>query len=123
GGDARRSLLAALLGCLSLLVVAPTALAASGSISGTVTETGSKTSLAGIQVTVYSETGDPIHSGTTEAVSGNYTIGGLAAGSYRVEFSDPLDKYVPQYYEDVRGFYYAKPVLVRRRQGHPRYRC
>jgi hypothetical protein len=116
-----RSLLPVLLGCLSLLALPVAALAGSGSISGTVVEAGSKAPLSGIEVTVYeigaanpAALGQPLVVAKTNADAGNYTVSGLAAASYRVEFSDPQHKYAPQYYENTRAFDErgAKPVLV-----------
>jgi 5-hydroxyisourate hydrolase-like protein (transthyretin family) len=59
-------------------------------ISGTVTGPDGTTPLEGVQATAYQWRGDwwqQVNSGQTDA-NGDYTIGGLPAGTYRVEFRD-----------------------------------
>jgi Ni/Co efflux regulator RcnB len=65
-------------------------LAAGSKITGTVTGPDDSTPLSGIQATAYRWTGfgwDHVNSDNTDD-NGNYTIGGLPAGSYRVRFDD-----------------------------------
>jgi hypothetical protein len=96
-GAATRRTLAALIGCIALLAVAPVAAqAATASISGTVTsaKSGGTVGLPGISVTATSELGSS--SFTTTAANGTYTISGLAGGEYTVEFSDASQAYLTQ---------------------------
>ncbi len=64
------------------------ALAAAGSISGTVTDTADPAGLAGVCVTATSADGGIGFGSAVTAADGTYTVPGLAAGSYTVEF-DP----------------------------------
>jgi hypothetical protein len=108
-----RLVLAALLVCLGLLALAPTAGATgTGSIKGTVTNTESK-ALEKVAVDVFNATtGGFVQSTTTEA-DGRYDVDGLAAGSYVVEFYPPLEsEYVLQYYRDKHAFAKAEAVAV-----------
>jgi Carboxypeptidase regulatory-like domain len=105
--------LAALLGCLGLLVLAPVAAAAgTGSIKGTVTNTQPK-AVEGVTVDVLNAmTSELAGSATTEA-AGEYEVAGLAAGPYVVEFLPPLgSEYIRQYYDDRHAFAKAKAVTV-----------
>jgi hypothetical protein len=110
-----RGALAALLGCVALLVGAPTALAVTGKISGTVTELGSKAHLKNIEVNVYEASGKEsfVESVTTES-DGDYAVEGLSEGSYKVEFSGGFEglNYVTQYYKDKPSFVTAEQVKV-----------
>ncbi|HEU0316844.1 MAG TPA: carboxypeptidase regulatory-like domain-containing protein, partial [Solirubrobacteraceae bacterium] len=69
-----------------------------GAIAGTVTDVAGRP-LDGVLVTVYDGSGEFVANATT-AVDGTYRIGGLPAGSYRVDFdaraNDPRRNYVPQ---------------------------
>jgi hypothetical protein len=90
-----RRMLAVLIGCVALLSVAPVAAqAATASISGTVTSAKSvgTVGLPGISVTATN--GNGITSSTTTAANGTYTIAGLAAGEYTVEFFDASQVYL-----------------------------
>ncbi len=74
--------------------------ATTGSISGTVRDQ-SANGLGGIEVAVYpqSYTGGPATGTAWTASDGTYTIGGLAAGSYWVEFYDSTGTYASQIYD------------------------
>jgi hypothetical protein len=102
-----------MLGCVALLITAPTALAQTGSIAGTVTEfAGTKGPLAGIFVGAIAENGELAGVGVTEP-AGKYKIEGLPAGSYRVEFADfGNEKVTHQFYKDVHTLGKATPVAV-----------
>ncbi len=103
-------------------------------IEGTVTEAGSSTPLAGIEVAVYEAAGRgfPIGYATTKA-NGEYVVQGLSTGSYKVEFSpgvngapvenspegplfEPegltLEDFVRQYYRDAPTLQAASAVSV-----------
>jgi len=89
------------------------ALAVGGTISGTVTEEGTGTLLSGICVTVYDQSWMWARSGFTDT-AGNYTVDGLATGSYRVRFDDcgfPAT-HVGEWYSDKGDFGSADPVAV-----------
>jgi 5-hydroxyisourate hydrolase-like protein (transthyretin family) len=108
-GSATRSLLAVMLGCATLLVIAPSALAQTGSIEGEVTGFESKKGLPNVTVTAYRENGAVAGSAKTEA-TGKYKVGGLAGGFYVVEFSGT--GFVPQYFFGRSSFAEADRVLV-----------
>jgi putative cell wall-binding protein len=76
------------------------ALQLGGSISGTVTASGSSAAVANMHVVVYDSNGASAGSTFTDA-SGNYTLPGLPAGSYTVSFDDASDAfgYVYQWYD------------------------
>jgi hypothetical protein len=71
-------------------------------ISGTVTGAGGSGPLTGIQVTAYHFTvaGWTWREGTVTDASGGYTLGGLPAGTYRVEFRDFTRSFLDEYYEN-----------------------
>jgi hypothetical protein len=92
---AGRRMLAVLIGCAALFVVAPVAAAQATSLEGTVTAIKGGATLTGIEVTATSELGGTSGSATTVG-GGTYTIAGLSTGEYKVTFHDPADKYVDQ---------------------------
>jgi len=82
------------------------ALALASKITGKVTETGGTTGLADIQVQAYGRQSDGAWNGISDASTdsgGNYEIGGLPAGTYRVMFSDWSGTHVGEIYDDVPG--------------------
>ncbi len=101
--------LAAVVGVVVSLALAPAALAASGSIEGTVTES-AHNGLAKVSVTVYSETEEVKGSSTTNA-KGEYAVAGLPGGEYKVGFSDQSE-YANQYYKKQSSFENANFVSV-----------
>jgi hypothetical protein len=121
-GGWSRWALAALLGGLMLLILAPGAFAAGGTagISGTVTSACACEDfqpLKHIEVTVYEAEGKELLVGKaiTEA-NGEYTVTELQAGSYTVVFYPVYGSglnFVPQYYENTPFFKNAKPVKVK----------
>lgn len=82
-------------------------LAVASKITGTVTAADGETGLSNIYVGAWRSTGswweELTHTYTDE--SGNYVLGGLIAGEYRVVFSDWNDIYVSEIYDDVIGEY------------------
>jgi hypothetical protein len=100
--------LAALLGCLALLLTASGAWAANITISGSVTSAVSPHPGVGhVEVVVYSTTtaGRTAETATTEESTGHYSVM-VPAGTYKVGFKssieDPLN-YVPQFYNGKTG--------------------
>jgi Carboxypeptidase regulatory-like domain len=86
------------------------ALSASGAISGTVTSA-AKADLQGVEVTVYDSTDDPVASAQT-ATNGTYTVSGLPAGDYEVEFSPTSGNYLAQFYAGKATLAEASKVAV-----------
>ncbi len=100
---------------LTAVAVAPTAAATTGAISGVVN--GPEGPLTGVQVTAYvphpDYAGEWNIVGTTSTdATGSYTLSGLAARSYQIEFVDPGRNYVTEYYDDVTSLNVATPVPV-----------
>jgi Carboxypeptidase regulatory-like domain len=94
------------------------ALAAGGEISGTVYKPGGTVGAPGVEVAVYESSGESkfVGSATTTA-NGTYTVPGLPAGNYEVQFtaleSDyPAGEYAPQYYNGASTLADATPVAV-----------
>jgi hypothetical protein len=86
-----------------------------GQITGEVTGAATKASLAGIQVTVYQATNSFYVTSTTTNASGAYSVVGLAAGEYKVEFSVPYGSglnYLPQYYNNKESLSAAGAISV-----------
>ncbi|HEY2631318.1 MAG TPA: hypothetical protein VGI26_02955, partial [Solirubrobacteraceae bacterium] len=85
-----------------------------GGISGAVTGVSPKTGIVGIGVCADAANG-PTEECVTSGASGEYTISGLPAGEYYVEFFTPsksgLD-YVGQYFEGATSFENATKVTV-----------
>jgi hypothetical protein len=109
--------LAALLVCAALLVSAPAAPAVeTGKISGTVTEAGSKKALQNIEANVYEAEGKEFEVGfalTDE--KGKYTVEGLPAGRYKIEFFagfESTQNFVRQFYKGQTSFASANVVEV-----------
>ena len=98
---------------LAILAFVPgQAFAAGGQITGTVTDASTHTGLQGVQVDVYNSNQDFVSSAQTDA-SGNYSISGLAPGSYEVGFYDEADSnHIAQYYNDKPTLSSADPVTV-----------
>ena len=88
-------------------------LAAAVQIEGTVTAAGSGNPIQNIAVTVLDASGNYLASGHTQA-DGTYTVGGLSAGSYRVEFSpgSAANNYVTQYYRDQSSLSAATSIAA-----------
>src|SRR5208283_556708 len=89
------------------------ALQPSGQISGTVTDASTKADVAGIEVCA-STSEHVFASCATTNSSGEYTIAGLASGSYTVEFASSFTgaNYITQYYNGKSKFSEATPVSV-----------
>lgn len=93
-------------------------LQSAGTISGTVTDASTGTPLSGIPVTAYRPdlSSVSVHSDA----AGQYSLTGLATGTYRVAFSSSMyggfpsqdGDYAPQYYDTKTSFTDADPVQV-----------
>ena len=82
------------------------------SISGMVTDASSGAPLNGVLVDVY-DSGDNFVTTTTTDVSGQYSISGLADGSYEVGFDgSTVGNYEPQFYSGESTLQGADPVDV-----------
>lgn len=93
------------------------AMAAGGQISGTVTAASGGAPIQGIAVTVLDSSQNFVGSACTSS-AGTYSVLGLVAGSYKVEFEAasgscgvPKD-YATQYYNNKASFQTADPVSV-----------
>lgn len=93
-----------------------------GRIEGRVTRAPSQASLAGIEATAYEAGSEaPVGYATTNG-NGEYTIAGLAAGSYEVEFSPEFESgldYVTQYYRGASSLASATLVPVAEHESTP----
>jgi len=92
-------------------------LAVAGMISGMVTGPDGGAPLKGIRVTAYrrNESGpywELVARGIETDAAGAYTIGGLAVGSYRVEFSDDNGDYMAEVYDDAVDLDSGADVVV-----------
>ncbi len=80
-----------------------------GSISGTVTEEGTGTPLEDVQVDVCDLAWGNCWGAQTDA-AGDYTVGGLRTGDYKVQFSH--SSYVAEWWDDKTNFGAANTVAV-----------
>lgn len=98
---------------LSLLLLAATPLSAaliSATISGTVTQSATGTSLAGMTVQVYDAAGVLKTSATSDS-AGQYTVT-LPTGTYRILAFDPAGTYATSFYADAESFDTATPLAL-----------
>jgi Carboxypeptidase regulatory-like domain len=110
-----RALLAALLGSVALLALAPVAVAqASGAIAGTVSEAaGTHSPIEHVEVEVLNPTTQAIVDSATTGAGGEYEVAGLAPGSYKVHFRPPSEsQFVAQYFSGKGSFAEAEEVTV-----------
>jgi hypothetical protein len=92
------------------LLLPVTSSAVAGTISGNVTKAADGSPLQGIEVCAYGFSGG--FGGCDESdAGGDYAIGGLAAGSYRVAFESSA-KFATQYYDGIDSWFDATPVSV-----------
>jgi hypothetical protein len=107
-----RSLVFTLALAVALVLAVPAAAFAAGSISGTVTAASGGAGIAGVEVCAW-ETGES--EGFECAVSsgdGAYSVTGLSAGTYKVEFWAPEENYIFQLYDGKSTWAEATPVTV-----------
>jgi hypothetical protein len=109
-----RRLLAVVVFAGSMAVFASPAAAAGGAISGTVTNNAaSPAPLDGICVEALNPSTGTVVSDVLTDSSGQYTVAGLAAGSYKVEFYDcGTTGYITQYFKNQSSLASANPVSV-----------
>ncbi len=90
-------------------------LALSGGIAGTVTDSATGETLAGVQVTAFMKTANGWESAwwTETAMDGTYELPGMPPGSYRVEFMDYNGTYVLEYYNGKATLAKANDVVVK----------
>ncbi|MBN1627059.1 MAG: carboxypeptidase regulatory-like domain-containing protein [Deltaproteobacteria bacterium] len=85
---------------------------ATGSISGTVYESGTTTPIADIGVAVYKADYSDYGFSSTDA-NGNYSVTGLSAGDYYVHVYPGYDQnYIGEYYDNTASIYNADPVTI-----------
>ena len=101
----------AALALLVFVALPAQAWAASGQISGTVTDASTHDALPAIAVTAYDSNEDYVASGQTDA-SGGYTISGLSPGVYEVGFDDGAGTHASQFYNDEPSLSAANGVTV-----------
>ena len=89
------------------------ALVPEGAITGTVTDGNTHEAIPGVEVDVYDSTGTLVGSGTSSS-TGQYTVGYLQPGTYRVGFygQDSANQSVTQYYNQEATLAAADPVTV-----------
>jgi hypothetical protein len=83
-----------------------------GDITGTVTAAGTKAPITGVQVCASATGTEPLTRCANTSPSGEYTIGGLSTGTYKVEFNATSQNYVSQYYQGKESSAEATPVSV-----------
>ena len=86
-------------------------LAAGGSIAGLVTRTDDGTPLADVTVHALDANNEIVAFARTD-LAGRYDVGGLPAGSYRVQFVAPAPGLSSEYWENAYSFDAAKSVVV-----------
>jgi hypothetical protein len=108
-------LLAAAFAAVLALTAVPSALAATGQITGKVTDAATHNPVEGIEVCADLKGFEGEGACKVTSATGEYTLAELASGEYIVEFSvpfkSPLD-YVTQYYNDAPSEAKATPVNV-----------
>lgn len=113
GGKFLALLLALAASLCLLLALAPTsALAATGSISGTVTDAKTAGPIEGVEVCAWTLVGEEEFFCTSTDSEGNYEFEELEAGEYGVEFLGTLVGYSNQVYDHEENWWEADPVTV-----------
>jgi 5-hydroxyisourate hydrolase-like protein (transthyretin family) len=79
-------------------------------ISGQVTDASTGVGAPSISVELFNSGGSSPITSTSTDVNGNYTLGGLSSGSYKVEFVDGSGNYVAQYYSAKSSLGAADPI-------------
>lgn len=88
------------------------AMVAGGELSGTVTSAASKEAATGIEVCALEPKFDYAEACVYAGSNGEYTLAGLAGGSYKVEFFSPTNDYFKQYYAGKNSVSEASSVAV-----------
>ena len=97
-----------------------TTLSPGGHITGTVTDS-HHVGIAGFEIFVFDAAMNISIAWTDSA--GNYDVGGLATGTYRVEFNDYTNDTLTQYYNDEPSLGQADPVAVTAGETTPNIDC
>jgi 5-hydroxyisourate hydrolase-like protein (transthyretin family) len=116
GGKSRRcdgGALAFGLALLALALLVPgSAIAATGSISGTVTDASTADPVEGIHVCAWELPEEEEFECDESAADGTYTVPGLAPGQYGIEFWPASQGYMIQFYDGKELWSEADPVTV-----------
>jgi PKD repeat protein/lysophospholipase L1-like esterase len=86
-----------------------------GRITGTVTDASTNAAVAKIQVCAYGGLEGTYRCASTNS-TGEYNIGSLQTGEYRVAFAPPFEgnlNYIRQYYNNKNASFEAEPILVK----------
>lgn len=112
-----RGACALLAGCVAIAVGIPAA--HGGTIRGAVTQSDGVTPISGINVRLYQEVPAPWGSYFTSVgtaaytdSSGNYSLNGLAAGNYRVQFTDWNGNYAQETYDNLSETPYSTGTVI-----------
>ena len=84
-------------------------------ISGTVTGPDDSTPLASVSVSAWAFDGafwNTTAIGTSTDGDGNYSLGGLEPGTYRVSFNGSFFGYAPEFYDDAADVFSATDIVV-----------
>ncbi|MFJ2534398.1 MSCRAMM family protein [Microbacterium maritypicum] len=87
-----------------------------GSIQGIVTREDDGSAIAGAEVQAL-DSNNEIVAAATAGASGEYILGGLPAGSYRVRFASSDAELLPEYWKDAYGWDAATLITVTEPQG------
>jgi hypothetical protein len=96
----------------ALALFAPAAAHAAGVIAGEVTAADGGDPIEGVSVCAYELGGDFEEFCDATDLDGEYGIGGLDPGQYKVEFFDESFEFLGQYYDDAEFWEDADPVTV-----------
>jgi hypothetical protein len=107
-----RSLVAMFAAAVALVLAVPAAALAAGSISGNVTAASGGAAITGVEVCAWDTGGSEDFKCAETGADGTYSLTGLSAGSYKVEFWPFGGDYIFQYYDGKSTWSEATPVTV-----------
>jgi hypothetical protein len=108
----RRLLFATLILGLAFAIAGPASHAHAATVSGTVTDDYNGAVLSGIGVTLVGEMDSSQVATTTTLADGGYAFSGVGLSGYYMYFSDPADRYAPEWFDDSSDFWDAEPVYI-----------